>query len=83
VDKYFEGLATRCSIRAGKKNSSEGEWVQEILSGLELVVDSYEQPIPRLKDNQKQKKCCSRKQKKHTLKNQVVVMPSGRDWEWM
>jgi DDE superfamily endonuclease len=79
MDKSFERLATCFSIRTGKKNSSEWEWVEEILSGFELVVDSYEQPIPRPKDNEKQKKCYSGKQKRHTLKNQVVVMPSGRE----
>ncbi len=79
MDKNFEGLATRFSIRTGKKNSSEWEWVLEILSGFELVVDSYEQPIPRPQSNEKQKKCYSGKQKRHTLKNQVVVMPSGRE----
>lgn len=49
------------------------------MSGFELVVDSYEQPIPRPQSNEKQKKCYSGKQKRHTLKNQVVVMPSGRE----
>ncbi|MEG4500522.1 transposase family protein [Microcoleus sp. F10-C6] len=55
------------------------EWAQEIRAGFELVVDSYEQPIPRPKSNEKQKTCYSGKQKRHTLKNQVVVMPSGSE----
>lgn len=62
-----------------KKNASEWEWVQEILSEFELIVDSYEQAIQRPKDYQEQKKYYSGKQKRHTLKNQVIVMPSGQE----
>jgi len=28
-----------------KKNDDEREWVREILKDVELIVDSYEQPI--------------------------------------
>lgn len=79
MDNNFERPVTGFPIRAGKKNSSDWEWVQEILSEFELVVDSYEQPIQRPTDTQKQKKCYSGKQKKHTLKNKVIVMPSGSE----
>ncbi|MEG4581406.1 transposase family protein [Microcoleus sp. MON1_C5] len=41
------------------------------------MVDSYEQPRERLTDYKKQKKYYSGKQKKPTLKNQIVVMPNG------
>lgn len=79
MDKNFEGFVTSFSVRTGKKNSSEWEWIQEILSEFDLVVDSYEQPIERPTDYQEQKKYYSGKQKRHTLKNQVIVMPSGRE----
>ncbi|XHL99261.1 MAG: hypothetical protein P2A85_25420 [Microcoleus anatoxicus] len=51
-----------------KKNDAERAWVLEILSEVELIVDSYEQPIPRPTDNQEQKKNYSGKQKRHTKK---------------
>ncbi len=62
-----------------KKNDDERAWVLEILKDVELIVDSYEQPIQRPRDNEEQKKNYSRKQKRHTKKNQVIVMPSGKE----
>jgi hypothetical protein len=44
-----------------------------------LIVDSYEQPRERPTDYKEQKKYNSCKQKKHTLKNQIVVMPNGKE----
>jgi hypothetical protein len=43
-----------------------------------LIVDSYEQPRERPKDYKEQKKYYSGKQKKPTLKNQIVVMPNEK-----
>lgn len=79
MDKNLERAATGLTVRTGKKNASEREWIQEILSEFELVVDSYEQPIERPSDYQEQKKYYSGKQKRHTLKNQLIVMPSGQE----
>ena len=62
-----------------KKNPGEYEWVQEILAELELIVDSCEQPIPRPKGYQEQKKFYSGKKKNHTLKNQLIVTPNGQE----
>ena len=42
-------------------------------------VDSYEQPIERPTDDREQKNNYSGKQKRHTKKNQVIVMPSGKE----
>lgn len=77
--KIFRDLLPASLLEQVKKNTSEWEWVQEILTEYELVVDSYEQPRQRPTDYQEQKKYYSGKQKKHTLKNQVVVMPSGQE----
>ncbi|MEG4805864.1 transposase family protein [Microcoleus sp. ARI1-B5] len=44
-----------------------------------MIVDSYEQPIQRPTDNEEQKKNYSGKQKRHTKKNQVIVMPNGKE----
>ena len=51
----------------------------EILTEFELIVDSYDQPRERPTDYQEQKKNYSDHQKRHTKKNQVIVMPSGKE----
>ncbi len=45
----------------------------------ELIVDSCEQPRERPGSYQEQKKYYSGKKKNHTLKNQLIVLPNGRD----
>lgn len=45
----------------------------------ELIVDTYEQPRKRPGDYQEQKKYYSGKKKNHTLKNQLIVLPNGKD----
>jgi DDE superfamily endonuclease/Helix-turn-helix of DDE superfamily endonuclease len=62
-----------------KKKKSEWEWVEEILSQFELIVDSCEQPRERPTEYQEQKKYYSGKKKKHTFKNQLIVMPKGQE----
>lgn len=53
--------------------------VKELLTQYELTVDSAEQPIERPGTYEEQKKFFSGKQKKHTLKNQFIVLPLGED----
>lgn len=62
-------------IEQAKKNESEREWVQEVLSEWELIVDSWEQVRERPGEYQEQKKYYSGKKKNHTLKSQVIVTP--------
>ncbi len=62
-----------------KKYPSEEEWIQEILSSIELTVDSWESSRERPKDYQEQKKCYSGKKKNHTYKNQAIILPKGED----
>lgn len=62
-----------------KKNSSDYETVKEILTEFDLIVDSCEQPRERPGDYEEQKKFYSGKKKNHTLKNQVIVLPNGKD----
>jgi len=60
---------------------SEGN-VKELLKDLteyELIVDSEEQAIERPSDYQTKKKYYSGKKKYHTFKNQLIVLPSGKD----
>ena len=47
-------------------------WLAELPEG-ELVVNTWEQPIPRPKDNQKQQQYYSGKKKQHTRKNQGII----------
>ena len=46
-----------------KKNDSQWQWVLEILSEFEFIVDSYEQPRERPRDYKEQKKYYSGKKK--------------------
>jgi hypothetical protein len=62
-----------------KKNESDYEIVKEILTEFELIVDSCEQPRERPSDYEEQKKYYSGKKKNHTFKNQLIVMPLGKD----
>jgi hypothetical protein len=54
------------------------EWLAELPQGA-LLVDTWEQPIPRPQDNEVQKSYYSGKQKDHTRKNQLISLPKGRD----
>lgn len=49
------------------------------MPGGALLVDSWEQPIPRPGDNEAQKQYYSGKQKAHTRKNQAITLPLGID----
>ena len=62
-----------------KKNASDYEIVQEILTDYELIVDSAEQARERPGEYKEQKKYYSGKKKNHTFKNQIIVLPSGKD----
>lgn len=54
------------------------QWLSELPDG-ELLVDSWEQPIPRPGDDQKPEEYYSGKQKEYTRKNQAIVLPKGVD----
>ncbi len=62
-----------------KKNASDYDIVQEILTDYELIVDSAEQPRERPGEYKEQKKYYSGKKKHHTFKNQITVLPDGKD----
>ena len=49
------------------------------MTEFELIVDSCEQPIERPREYQEQKKYYSGKKKRHTKKNQIIVLPDGKD----
>jgi len=59
LDKGFKRVVASFAIRTSrtsKKNDADRAWVLEILSEVELIVDSYEQPLQRPTDNEEQKK---------------------------
>ncbi len=54
------------------------QWLAALPEGA-LLVDSWEQPIPRPSDDQEQQEYYSGKQKEHTRKNQAITLPKGTD----
>lgn len=62
-----------------KKCLNELEEVKEKLAESELIVDSSEQEMERPLDNQSQKENYSGKQKRHTFKSQLIVLPEMKD----
>ena len=69
-----------CSLLEEWQNSiNNDEFVQQLLTSYELLVDSAEQPRERPSDYQEQKKFFSGKKQKHTFKNQFVSLPKGED----
>ncbi len=62
-----------------KKWGSDWEWIQEILTEFQLIVDSSEQARERPGEYEEQQKFFSGKKKNHTLKNQFIVLPKGKD----
>lgn len=53
-------------------------WLAELPEGA-LLVDTWEQPIPRPSDKAEQEAYYSGKQKQHTRKNQAITLPHGTD----
>ena len=62
-----------------REKEDEYFWIQEILTELELIVDTTEQSIYRPDDDKKQKKYYSGKKKSHTLKNQIITTEKGTE----
>lgn len=53
--------------------------LKKILGELQLIVDSCAQPRERPGEYHEQKRYYSGKKKNHTMKNQLIVLPSGKD----
>ena len=62
-----------------QKSTQDEEFVQELLTSYQLLVDSAEQPRERPKNYQEQKKFFSGKKQRHTFKNQFVSLPKAND----
>ena len=59
-----------------KKQVSDYEMVQELLTEFELLVDSTEKDLGAIKSK---KSFLKGKQKKHTFKNQFIILPKAQD----
>ena len=62
-----------------QQKEDEYLWIQEILTGQELIIDSTQQTIYRPYAHDKQKKYYSRKKKNHILKNQIITTEKGTE----
>lgn len=78
-DPIWQSLLPSSLLESVKKNASDYEIVEEILTEYELIVDSCEQPRERPGEYQEQKKYYSGKKKSQIFKNQIIVLPSGKD----
>ena len=78
-DPIWQSLLPSSLLESLKKNASDYEIVEEILTEYELIVDSCEQPREGHGEDQEQKKYYSGKKKSQTFKNQIIVLPSGKD----
>ena len=66
-------------IEQVKKCGEDLEVIMEMLTDYELIVDSAEQERERPSGYKEQKDCYSGKKKNHTFKNQLIVLPKGKD----
>jgi len=79
LDRYFNRILPPSLLEQVKKKENEYLWVTEILTELELIVDTTEQARQRPKDYEKQKDYYSGKKKNHTFKNQIITTPKGNE----
>ena len=75
----FRDLLPSSLLEDWKKSMENDEFVKELLTSYQLLVDSAEQPRERPSDYQEQKKFFSGKKQKHTFKNQFVSLPKAKD----
>ncbi len=66
-------------IEEVESDSQKYQELQRILCEYELIIDSAEQATARPVNYQEQKIYYSGKKKMHTLKNQFIVLPGGKD----
>ena len=77
--KIIRKILPSSLMEQAKKDKEELEMIKEMLTEHELIVDSWEQPRERPKDNQTQQEYYSGKKKQHTFKGQVITLPLGED----
>lgn len=77
--KIIRKILPSSLMEQAKTDKEELEMIRKMLTEHELIVDSWEQPRERPKDNQAQKEYYSGKKKQHTFKGQVITLPLGED----
>jgi hypothetical protein len=77
--KILRKILPSSLMEEARKDREELAMVKEMVAEHELIVDSWEQPRERPKENQVQKEYYSGKKKQHTFKGQVITLPSGKD----
>ena len=77
--KILRELLPASLLEPVKNQVSKCEVVQELLIEFELLVDSTEQSGERPGEYKEQKKFYSGKKKKHTFKNQFIILPEAQD----
>lgn len=75
----FRELLPASLLEELKNQPQNQQMLVELLSEIELLVDSTEQDRQRPKNYQEQKKFFSGKQKSHTFKNSVISCSKGQD----
>lgn len=77
--KILRGLLPASLLEQVEPHSSDYAIVQEWLTQLQLIVDSFEQARERPGDNDEQRSYFSGKKQQHTFKSQLVTLPGGKD----
>ena len=77
--KIWRDLVPSSLLEQVKKSGLDWELVREVLPEFQLIVDSSEQARERPEEYEQQQKFYSGKKKNHTLKNQFIVLPRGKD----
>ena len=77
--KILRDIVPSSLLEQVKKCGLDWELVREVLPEFELIVDSSEQARERPKEYEEQKQFYSGKKNNHTLKNQFIVLPKGKD----
>jgi DDE superfamily endonuclease/Helix-turn-helix of DDE superfamily endonuclease len=75
----LEDLLPSSLLEQLKNQQNEDKMIEEMLTEFRLIVDSFEQPRERPEENQAQQEVFSGKKKMHTFKNQMIVLPEGKD----
>ena len=70
--QYTRDLLPSSLLEEWQNALENDEFVQQLLTSYELLVDSAEQPRERPKDYQEQKKFFSGKKQRHTFKTQFI-----------
>jgi hypothetical protein len=75
----LEDLLPASILEQVKDQESDYEYVKEILTEFELIVDTTEQPRQRPEDKEEQEDYYSGYKHMHTFKGQIIILPKGKD----